>query len=427
MSELINIRDDRATIRWKLLTSVSAAALLVSVSGIGQAQADDNDGDRPLIWVELGGQLEQLSDSQEALSPPFMASISQPSLLKALNVQKPPAYAISEDAKITFQPENSDWVFSASVQYARFGAERHHHQQTANKTVAESFNLVLPPPYGTHHIGPKYYYPSGHVKFADGVANVSNSQFVLDFQAGKDVGLGLFGGRGSSVLAAGLRIAQFTSKSNVQLRAEPDVQYPTAAITSKYELIAFTNNDPIRFHDYAAMASARREFRGLGPSLSWNASAPVAGNSQGGEIAVDIGLNAAVLFGRQRASGHHRTTNKAYQVSSMSGGGGSFYRSGKKIKQIHFENHHGFEGGNGAVLPTAQNTNAASFDRARNVTVPNLGGFAGISMRYQDAKLSFGYRADFFFGAMDGGIDMAKKENRGFYGPFASVSVGIGG
>jgi hypothetical protein len=59
--------------------------------------------------------------------------------------------------------------------------------------------------------------------------------------------------------------------------------------------------------------------------------------------------------------------------------------------------------------------------------VPNLGGFAGISFKYPDAKVSFGYRADFFFGAMDSGIDVVHKENRGFYGPFATISVGIGG
>ena len=34
--------------------------------------------------------------------------------------------------------------------------------------------------------------------------------------------------------------------------------------------------------------------------------------------------------------------------------------------------------------------------------------------------------ADFFFGAMDGGIDARKSKNRGFYGPYASISVGLG-
>ena len=50
----------------------------------------------------------------------------------------------------------------------------------------------------------------------------------------------------------------------------------------------------------------------------------------------------------------------------------------------------------------------------------------GLSFRYANAKISFGYRADFFFGAMDGGIDTARKENRGFYGPFAQSALASG-
>ena len=65
--------------------------------------------------------------------------------------------------------------------------------------------------------------------------------------------------------------------------------------------------------------------------------------------------------------------------------------------------------------------------RSRSVVVPNVGGFAGISVRYSDAKLSLGYRGDFFFGAMDGGIDARDARNRSFHGPFATVSIGLGG
>jgi hypothetical protein len=63
----------------------------------------------------------------------------------------------------------------------------------------------------------------------------------------------------------------------------------------------------------------------------------------------------------------------------------------------------------------------------RTIIVPNVGGFAGLSFHVENFKISAGYRADLFFGAMDGGIDAAKSENVGFYGPFATVSVGLGG
>jgi hypothetical protein len=49
----------------------------------------------------------------------------------------------------------------------------------------------------------------------------------------------------------------------------------------------------------------------------------------------------------------------------------------------------------------------------RSVVVPNLGAFAGLSMKYTNARLSLGYRADFFFGAVDGGIDQHKSYNFG--------------
>jgi hypothetical protein len=59
--------------------------------------------------------------------------------------------------------------------------------------------------------------------------------------------------------------------------------------------------------------------------------------------------------------------------------------------------------------------------------VPNLGGYVGASVHYSNAKINFGYRVDEFFGAMDGGQDTAKKYNRGFYGPYLNLSLGLGG
>jgi hypothetical protein len=44
-----------------------------------------------------------------------------------------------------------------------------------------------------------------------------------------------------------------------------------------------------------------------------------------------------------------------------------------------------------------------------------------------NSEISLGYRADFFFGAVDGGLSTPEKETRGFYGPFAKISVGLGG
>ncbi len=64
--------------------------------------------------------------------------------------------------------------------------------------------------------------------------------------------------------------------------------------------------------------------------------------------------------------------------------------------------------------------------RSRSVTVPNVGGSLGLSVKYPNFKVSVGYRYDTFLNAMNTGIDAAKKSNLTFNGPYASISIGLG-
>jgi hypothetical protein len=63
--------------------------------------------------------------------------------------------------------------------------------------------------------------------------------------------------------------------------------------------------------------------------------------------------------------------------------------------------------------------------RSTSATVPNIGGYLGASVRYRSSELSLGYRADTFFNAMDGGQQTRDTFNRGFYGPYLNVSLGL--
>jgi len=388
MSELIQNHDNRATIRRKLLAGASALALTAYISSAVTAKAED--ADRPQIWIELGGQLSQLEDGSETFSPPLMdvrPSIFSPSQ----KFEKPPLYSIDEFADLSFQPKDSNWIFAASIQYGRSASNRHVHQQTYPAPFHKYTPSGLPDRY-------VYGYAA---KFADTLSRNSEQHLVLDFQAGKDVGLGMFGKDGSSVVSVGVRIAQFRSKSNIALKSNPDwhfnykyVNYPSSGITN-WEI---TTGQP--YHSNAARFTARRSFRGIGPSLSWKASAPFAGNPQDGELAVDWGVNMALLFGRQKTKTHHQTTGR--------------YHIGTKYAAA------------GYPPITYQGPAHPDHTRSRRVTVPNVGGFAGLSFSYSDAKISLGYRADFFFNAIDGGIDARKNENRAFYGPYASISIGLG-
>jgi len=338
--------------------------------------------------------LSRLEDGQETFSPVFPNSPARPSMFSASQrFERPPLYSVDEFGKVSLQPKGSDWVFSASIQYGRSISKRNVHQQTYSEPFIES-------KYQSGYLH-QYSFPPKAAKFADTNAKLSQSHAILDFQAGKDVGLGLFGNTGgSSVFSIGVRFAQFTSKTNIAIKSDPDwhrlykyLNYPSFGITN------VKREKAQAYHSNGANLNATRSFHGVGPSLSWNASTPFAGDLESGELTVDWGVNAALLFGRQRAKTHHQTTGR-YS-----------YRSAKY---------------NVTGQITHQAPNQPDHTRTRNVLVPNVGGFAGLSFKYNPAKLSLGYRADFFFGALDGGIDARKSETVGFYGPFASVSIGLG-
>jgi len=391
MSELINTKNNRNDLRWKLLTTVSALVLIGSLSTTPNAKADD-DTDGPTVWIELGGQLSRLNDSQESFDPVFANTPARPSIFSpSSKFEKPPAYSFDEFGTISFQPESSDWIFSASVHYGRSASKGDVRQQTHPKSAYTKFSYFIS--YNPNNIGHgAFYWAPLANKFADTNAQIGERHSILDFQAGKDVGLGRFGGtHGSSALSLGIRFAQFSSTSNIALKSDPDWHFNYKYFTyapAGLNHIKFVSAQP--YHNNAASLTAQRNFHGLGPSISWKASAPFAGNAKNGELVLDWSVNAAFLFGKQKMNVHHQTTAKYFRT----------------------------------IVGTPVNTNHA---RSRNVIVPNIGGSVGLSWQLQNFKMNFGYKADFFFGAIDGGIDTVKSENRGFYGPFASVSVGLGG
>ena len=136
MSELIEKSDNRATIRWKLLTGVSALALTACVSSITPTKAADTD--RPTLWIELGGQMEIVQGLTAPFTAPFMSTAPARDFYKNSffdDYQRPARFAFGSDGKITFQPEDSPWIFSAGIRYGRSHTKRHKHYQTVGPTV----------------------------------------------------------------------------------------------------------------------------------------------------------------------------------------------------------------------------------------------------------------------------------------------------
>ncbi len=370
MSELINTHDNRATIRWKLLTGASALALAAYVSSAGIANAEDSS--HPLIWLELDGQFAMQKTDLDVYGPDFL-SASPFDAGSHLDLEKTRPNIWNKGASLSFRPEGSDWILSASIRFGKTGRSKALDRQTTEPRQVfcnPYIQFLDPDALGSCE--------SIYRAYQDFGTRSSEGHTIIDFQAGKDVGLGKFGSDANSVISLGVRFAQFKSRSHVAIASQPK-NYGTSHPYNRF---------------YASF-DALRKFEGLGPALSWNASAMIAGNRSDGGISLDWGVNGALLFGRQKTSEHHQSTRHRFAY--------------------HF-----------ASYPPATFYTPVSHARSKRVTVTNLGAFAGVSWRYAAAKVSMGYRADYFFNVLDGGIDSAKKEDRAFYGPFVSIAVGIG-
>jgi hypothetical protein len=395
MSELLNARQPRDNFRHKLLTNVSILAL-VGYLGAVQGAALAADDDPPTVWIELGAQFERADSAHEIFAPPFVAKSPKADIDPMITAQNTPPFSIGGNAKITFVPHDTNWVLSASILYGRSNSGRQLQHQTQLPYVKQIFLSSIEP-------------QPGRDNFGDGDGAFKESHAILDFRAGKDVGVGLFGAGGTSIVSAGVRFAQFTSSSSITLHARPDYRFGAVHHGSKIhhtyygatKIFRYQTYDVFR-NTYNASLQARRDTHAFGPSISWDASLPVVGNKQDMILTADWGVNAAFLFGRQRAHVNHQT------------GGYYFGKTGGEFKYQH-QKHSSYAHG-----PYERT-------RSRAVTIPNVGGFVGGTLKFVNARISLGYRADFFFGAIDGGIDIRKSENVGFYGPFATINFGIGG
>jgi len=366
MSELVTTPRRSNDLRWQLLATVSSATMLVIVAAT-QASAADSTEDRPTVWIELGGHLERVDGQSAIFAPAFIgANAGAPAFAKGtpITAQALPRYAKGFEGKISLQPTGSDWLMSAGVIYGRSNGKKRVQYQTPGKALPGYF------------AGNPFYDPAKNVAFTDTRSKDAEQHLIVDFKAGKDVGLG------SSTLSLGVRFAQFTSDKTASMRVRPDVHF-SPYFGAKY------------MTTYGASGKSERSFTGIGPSISLDGSAKLGGDERK-SVTFDWGASGALLFGRQKAAVSEAISQTEWHVVGL-------YHSN-----------------------VVENRTIPHPARKNSKIVPNLGGFAGLSVRYTNAKVSFGYRADFYFGAMDTGIAQRHNSNVSFHGPFAKVSIGLG-
>lgn len=340
MSELVLTRRSQV-VRLGLMASASAFALISSLAAIPAAQADEDNH----FYLELGSSYGMQAGGSTGWFLPFAAPGGSGgeggeggSSSERIHSSTGPAGAVLPigsganwdfEGALKVQPAESDLIFSLGVKFGRSG----------RRNAGAYFTQTTPYSY---------------TKFYTGLASHRESHINIDFQVGKDFGLGMFGHEGKSVFSVGLRYAHFTARTN------------TGFYTST------------KYFSGSGSTLAKRSFVGVGPMISWEASAPIS-DMDGGAVSLDWGANVAVLFGRQKATG-----------------------------VLVYDD--------GYALETA---------RSRNVTVPAVGGFAGLSWQPADSglRVAFGYKVDAYFNALDGGVFQRVQVDRIQHGPFLKIGI----
>jgi len=223
-------------LRRKLLGTASALAALSAFQVPTQALAADSSDSDWHLTLDIGGQYAFNTGGKTQYADP------NPIIPKV-------GVANGGNGQIALNLETDGWVFGLKFNFGRTG-DSHARFSYATGTEFE------------------YYSGSGHVRH-------SESHKMLDFTVGQDVGLGMFGLEGSSVVSGGVRWANFQAESAGNFTYE-----------SKYYYTNFNRE-------------LHRSFNGIGPVISWAASTPIG--DPGCHLSFDWGVDAAVLFGSRKA------------------------------------------------------------------------------------------------------------------------------
>jgi hypothetical protein len=244
-------------------------------------------------------------------TPSFMANNPAAPAFRGfdLQAQEPPVFSSGVEGKITFEPEDTSWVFSAALLYGRANGSKSINHPTAehrvfhNGTVFRTYGPPTPSGYRTHHFRCCRTYTNATTApaFVNMQAHSRQSHAIIDFQAGRDVGVGLFGQGGSSVVSAGVRVAQFISKSGATIHAVPFVEFRK----NVHQTVGYTVTGyyKLPMHHYAASVNAVRSFHGIGPAYILERFRASAGQSTGRRIQFRLGRKCSASFWTPKSSG----------------------------------------------------------------------------------------------------------------------------
>jgi outer membrane receptor protein involved in Fe transport len=349
------------------------------------------------LTIEVSGQVQRQDAPYERLRPEAIANL--PAELDATDIQNRDLdWGDGRALKLTWRPDGSPWFVSGAMRYGRTNNDMSHsHQTMAGPTgcavkmyYGYDFPAMLCDPNS-----PKYRANAvAHsIEWMDGTAKDREEHSIVDFEVGRDVGLGF---ASKSALSAGVRYAEFQSSTRITAVGLTDWVIPDGF--AKYY------SDPANLGashlNHRIRLDADREFRGTGPTVSWAAATRLLGRDDTGQVNLDWSLTGGVLFGKQKT-----------QIEGVEEVG--YYRGGYKyFPQPRV--------GPKTITPV-------SIPRTESVTAPLVDLSLGLSYEIQRIKIGAGYRWERYFDILDVGYAEHEDADRTIDGPYFKLSVGFGG
>ena len=348
------------------------------------------------LTVELGGQVQRHDAPYETVAPSFADAF--PDELDAISrsQNRDLDWGDGRSLTLTYRPGSGEWKIAAGVRYGRTNgtASPLRLEQESETACAFADKYAFLCPYGPDLFNENGYYLS-QTNWARAKASTQEQHDFIDFSVGRDFSLGTV----EHSLSLGVRFAKFQSTTKTEFLGTPDWYIPQGWF-QKYETT---------HTDYEAKLRADREFEGAGPVLTWDGSADLVGSEQTGRLALDWGIGAGVLFGKQDTliQGTQKTT---------------FY------KLLGIDSVGGYDTSAPGTPATVTVTPSEVYiPRSDDVTAPLLDLSLGLSYEAGRMKLGAGYRWERYFDVLDVGNGRRRGGDRTIDGPYFKLSVGFGG
>jgi hypothetical protein len=346
----------------------------------------DHTGPYPLT-IEIGGEVQRQDAPYADLTP-----VSAASFTGALNTtaaqNRNLDWGDGREVRLTYALPGDTWRVSAGYRIGKTnGTDKTLNfvlgDEGCGGTYAQCADLLAQGYDGPPNIFKAYNY-------SDVTVTNREEHTIADFDVGRDVGMGL--GFNSSV-RAGLRYGELQSTTHMLFFGAANWDIPEERALFKY-----SHNT-----HYKADLTASREFKGAGPTLSWDAAKRLWG-SDTSHLDLEWSLTGGVLFGKQKAS--------------FKGEESSAYFSGKYT-------------GNDLqrIQPRSGWTDTTDLpsSRSKSVTAPLLDLSAGLAYETGRFKVDAGYRWERYFNVLDAGYAERKQVDRTIDGPYFKIAVGFGG